>query len=278
MSEHNLVVLRGVLAADVPSARAAVRQRARPVRRHDPRRRRHAVRARRLVRPAGVGRRCRSAGADVVVLGSVRRRFFRAGGATQSRTEVVAEKVVAAPGPRRRRLVETACRAQVPVEREGGRVAAVEGARWTSRAASDSRSTKPVRSFGVKNVDFGGIRRPSRAVRSISAMLTGRISTAAVAVAGGDRGEHLVEAVLVGDLGRGAVERVLEPGAVERPDAVERAGPRGQPLGVPSGPISTRRPSASIVASVAGVGGSAGEQVERCGRAGRAGRRRRCRV
>ena len=58
-----------------------------------------------------------------------------------------------------------------------------------------------MRSFGVKNVDFGGISRPSRAVRSISAMLTGRISTAAVAAPGGDRVEHLVEAVLVGDLG-----------------------------------------------------------------------------
>jgi single-strand DNA-binding protein len=31
---------------------------------------------------------------EVVVVGRVRRRFFRAGGATQSRTEVVAEQVV----------------------------------------------------------------------------------------------------------------------------------------------------------------------------------------
>ncbi len=31
------------------------------------------------------------AGADVIVTGRVRRRFFRAGGATQSRTEVVAD-------------------------------------------------------------------------------------------------------------------------------------------------------------------------------------------
>ena len=44
------------------------------------------------------------------------------------------------------------------------------------------RTTKPVRSFGVKNVDLGGISRPSRAVRVISATLTGRISTAATAV------------------------------------------------------------------------------------------------
>ena len=34
------------------------------------------------------------AGAELVVIGSVRRRFFHAGGTTQSRTEVVAEKVV----------------------------------------------------------------------------------------------------------------------------------------------------------------------------------------
>ena len=32
--------------------------------------------------------------AEVVVVGRVRRRFFRAGGSTQSRTEVVAEQVV----------------------------------------------------------------------------------------------------------------------------------------------------------------------------------------
>ena len=62
-----------------------------------------------------------AAGADLVVLGSVRRRFFRAGGATQSRTEVVAEKVVAAHRGRDvKRLVETACRAlQTPVDAGG---------------------------------------------------------------------------------------------------------------------------------------------------------------
>lgn len=36
------------------------------------------------------------AGQEVVVVGRVRRRFFRAGGATASRTEVVASSVVAA--------------------------------------------------------------------------------------------------------------------------------------------------------------------------------------
>ena len=46
---------------------------------------------------------------------------------------------------------------------------------------SSGRSTAPVLSLGVKNVDFGGISRPSRAVRSISARLTGRTSTAASA-------------------------------------------------------------------------------------------------
>ena len=37
-----------------------------------------------------------TAGDDVVVVGRVARRFFRAGGVTQSRTEVVAERVVRA--------------------------------------------------------------------------------------------------------------------------------------------------------------------------------------
>ncbi len=44
-------------------------------------------------------------GDEVVVVGSVRRRFFRVGGATQSRTEVRADRVLAA---RRRRQVATA--------------------------------------------------------------------------------------------------------------------------------------------------------------------------
>ena len=35
-----------------------------------------------------------AAGDEVVVIGAVRRRFFRAGGATQSRTEVLATSVV----------------------------------------------------------------------------------------------------------------------------------------------------------------------------------------
>ncbi len=36
---------------------------------------------------------------EVVAVGRVRRRFFRAGGATQSRTEVVAERVLVAARP-----------------------------------------------------------------------------------------------------------------------------------------------------------------------------------
>jgi hypothetical protein len=46
---------------------------------------------------------------------------------------------------------------------------------------SSRRMTSPVRSFGEKNVLFGGINSPSSAVRRISAMLTGRSSTPAVA-------------------------------------------------------------------------------------------------
>jgi single-strand DNA-binding protein len=42
---------------------------------------------------------------EILVIGSVRRRFFRVGGATQSRTEVVATDVIPA---RRRRAVESA--------------------------------------------------------------------------------------------------------------------------------------------------------------------------
>jgi single-strand DNA-binding protein len=49
------------------------------------------------------------AGAEVVVVGSVRRRFFRVGGATQSRTEVVADSVI----PARRRAKVTAALGEV---------------------------------------------------------------------------------------------------------------------------------------------------------------------
>ena len=41
------------------------------------------------------------AGDEVVVLGRVRRRFFRAGGTTQSRTEVVAAELVSARAPKK---------------------------------------------------------------------------------------------------------------------------------------------------------------------------------
>jgi single-strand DNA-binding protein len=47
-------------------------------------------------------------GAEVVVVGTVRRRFFRVGGATQSRTEVVADAVIPA---RRHKRVDAAIRA-----------------------------------------------------------------------------------------------------------------------------------------------------------------------
>jgi single-strand DNA-binding protein len=51
---------------------------------------------------------------QVVVVGRVRRRFFRAGGVTQSRTEVVADAVVAA---------RQAKRARAAVEKAQGRLA-----------------------------------------------------------------------------------------------------------------------------------------------------------
>ena len=104
MSERNLVVLRGTLAAEarpreLPSGsvltqfdlttRDGAGTQTVPVAWFDP--------------PASG--QALEVGAELVVIGSVRRRFFRAGGATQSRTEVVADKVVPV---RRRRDVERA--------------------------------------------------------------------------------------------------------------------------------------------------------------------------
>src|SRR3954452_20601118 len=55
------------------------------------------------------GRGLLDAGAEVVVTGRVRRRFYRAGGTTQSRTEVVADVVArATDGKRVRRLIDAA--------------------------------------------------------------------------------------------------------------------------------------------------------------------------
>ncbi|MEA2684839.1 MAG: single-strand DNA-binding protein [Actinomycetota bacterium] len=50
---------------------------------------------------------------QVVVVGRVRRRFFRAGGSTQSRTEVVADVVVAARQVRRARSALEAAQARL---------------------------------------------------------------------------------------------------------------------------------------------------------------------
>jgi len=89
-----------------------------------------------------------AAGAEVVVVGSVRRRFFRAGGATQSRTEVVADRVVDA---RRRRDVTRAlaiARAVLEVSRSQSKVARrVDGAglRPAPNHAGD-RPAEPARS------------------------------------------------------------------------------------------------------------------------------------
>lgn len=95
MSENNLVVLRGTLVADprlreLPSGRVLSQfdvttrddagTQSVPVAWFEPPK-------------SGVPA---VAGDDVVVIGSVQRRFFRVGGATQSRTEVIAEQVIPA--------------------------------------------------------------------------------------------------------------------------------------------------------------------------------------
>ena len=46
--------------------------------------------------PAGATTKLMNAGLTVVVIGRVHRRFFRSGGRTQSRTEVVADRVIPA--------------------------------------------------------------------------------------------------------------------------------------------------------------------------------------
>lgn len=57
------------------------------------------------VDPSSAAMACLADGNELVVVGTVQRRFFRVAGATQSRTEVVAESVISA---RRRKQVEAA--------------------------------------------------------------------------------------------------------------------------------------------------------------------------
>lgn len=66
--------------------------------------------------PSDAAARLLDVGGEVLVVGSVRRRFFRVGGATQSRTEVVAERVV----PTRRRKQVEATLADVVSRLRGG--------------------------------------------------------------------------------------------------------------------------------------------------------------
>jgi single-strand DNA-binding protein len=60
------------------------------------------------VDPSSASMGCLVDGNELVVVGTVQRRFFRVGGATQSRTEVVAESVIPA---RRRKQVDAALEA-----------------------------------------------------------------------------------------------------------------------------------------------------------------------
>ena len=110
MSEHNLAVVRGSLVGDVTTRELAS---GRTVAQFDVTTRDEAGTQTVPVAwfdppPAGVRA---GPGDELVVVGSVRRRFFRSGGATQSRTEVVAERVVVADRRRDVRRALDAARA-----------------------------------------------------------------------------------------------------------------------------------------------------------------------
>ncbi len=69
---------------------------------------------------APAGAHLLAAGDAVVVSGRVRRRYFRAGGATASRTEVVAESVLPAGQRRRVRTLLERARARITIEAPPG--------------------------------------------------------------------------------------------------------------------------------------------------------------
>jgi single-strand DNA-binding protein len=110
MSEHNVVVLRGSLVGDphrreLPSGSVVVQF---DVTTRDDAGTQSVPVA--WFEPPSTGVPVEPGG-ELIVVGAVRRRFFRTGGVTQSRTEVVAERVVAASRSRTvQRLLETTAR------------------------------------------------------------------------------------------------------------------------------------------------------------------------
>ena len=108
----NIVILRGTLTRPaeqrvLPSGDVVVAYEVRVVRDEGP------AESVPVVWSPPAGRGLLAAGEEVVVTGRVRRRFYRAGGATQSRTEVVAV-ARAGDGRRVRRLLEQALAAASP--------------------------------------------------------------------------------------------------------------------------------------------------------------------
>jgi len=110
----NIVILRGTLTRpaeqrELPSGDVVVAYEVRVARDEGP------AESVPVVWSPPAGRGLLAAGEEVVVTGRVRRRFYRAGGATQSRTEVVAEAVArAGDGRRVRRIMEQALAAASP--------------------------------------------------------------------------------------------------------------------------------------------------------------------
>ena len=99
LPELNVAVVRGTCSSPAEVRTLPSGERARPAAGHDPRRR--AARCRCPVAvvdpPAWVEEL--DAGDEIVVVGQVRRRFFRAGGATASRVEIEADTVAPAARP-----------------------------------------------------------------------------------------------------------------------------------------------------------------------------------
>jgi single-strand DNA-binding protein len=82
------------------------------------------------------------AGAEVVVIGRVRRRFFQAGGATQSRTEVIAARVIRSSEVKRARAAMTSAGAEV--EAAAAELGAdSRGAASKRRCGGEARTANP---------------------------------------------------------------------------------------------------------------------------------------
>ena len=128
------------------------------------------------------------------------------------------------------------------------------------------RKTRPVLGLGAKNVVFGGMRSPPWAVSSIWRDGGGPQEDAGLGRPRFDRGSHVVDAVLEGELVlREGGEGDVEAARVEVADAAPSASGRGRSRTSRSGSTSVRQPASTMAAVIGATPPAAGRPARTSG-------------